>query len=273
MSELSREEALYACMFKIMLWWRAKDVNGNEWEEAIAEGKRFSANLPPEIRTALAGGGGGEKAENVELMPKCPECRRADMVEPLVNLSKEDIPWTHACRRCHTGSGARGWFNPAATPWSAFGESWETYLERQREKSRVLESRLAEAENEKRRIHGLWESANSVYELQKAKLAAAEKRAEEAEEYNAGLQLAIDEQRKNMAGFIAERDDLKAELAEARSRNNGWVLEHNRVVVERDAALARAKELEADLELSESHRSTVQGRLASIARLAEGAQP
>ena len=132
-----------------------------------------------------------------------------------------------------------------------------------------------------------------------SRLAAAEKRAEEAEEYNAGLQLAIDEQRKNMAGFIAERDDLKEELAQARTELNSiegyWderlIKERERTSAaesERDAALARVKELEAKQSSSvhidmagiyvdgvkytpEQVRSVVR-RLAAI-RDAAGAQP
>lgn len=233
MSELSRDDAFYACMFKIMLWWRAKDVNGNEWEEAIAEGKRFAANLPSEIRTALAGGGGGEKPCDAGL------CERHGCK---VYSGPPDCPTCGApvcCQFCCYEAG--------------------------------LESRLA----------------------------AAEKRAEEAEEYNAGLQLAIDEQRKNMAGFIAERDDLKEELAQARTELNSiegyWderlIKERERTSAaesERDAALARVKELEAKQSSSvhidmagiyvdgvkytpEQVRSVVR-RLAAI-RDAAGAQP
>jgi hypothetical protein len=83
-------------------------------------------------------------------------------------------------------------------------ENWSTLAWKNR--AEQAESRAAAAEKELADVR--WSRDEET-----KRCVAAEKRAKEAEEYVEGLQLTIEEQRKNMAGFIAERDALKAKLA------------------------------------------------------------
>ena len=216
MSELSREEALYACMFKIMLWWRAKDVNGNEWEEAIAEGKRFSANLPPEIRTALAGGGGGEKPCDAGL------CERHGCK---VYSGPPDCPTCGApvcCQFCCYEAG--------------------------------LESRLAAAEKRAEEARDAFTLVVGECDALKAELAEAKKRLDDAGMANARA----DAHAEDIAWYLARFNDLRRALelppGVGLTRQDMYLDLFNGIrqemrirrefMAERDAALARVKELE-----------------------------